>query len=77
MLDLSRREADVALRAMHPTQGDLFGRKLTDIHWCFYGSATYLGAHKAPRRLQDIGKHQLIGWGEAMQPTKAAVWLNK
>ncbi len=74
-LDLSRREADVALRAMRPAQGDLFGRKLTDIRWCFYGSAGYLGVHKAPRRLQDIGKHQVISWGEAMQPTKAAAWL--
>jgi DNA-binding transcriptional LysR family regulator len=77
VLDLSRREADVALRAMRPAQGDLFGRKLTDIRWCFYGSTGYLGTHKAPRRLQDIGRHKLIGWGEAMQPTKAAAWLSK
>jgi DNA-binding transcriptional LysR family regulator len=76
-LDLSRREADVALRAMRPAQGDLFGRKLTDIHWCFYGSTDYLGAHGAPSRRQDLGKHQVISWGEAMQPTKAAAWLAK
>ncbi len=76
-LDLSRREADVALRAVRPTQGDLFGRKLSDIRWRFYASPDYLAAHGKPRTLRDVGKHQVIGWGEAMQPTKAAAWLAK
>ncbi|KAB2880908.1 MAG: LysR family transcriptional regulator, partial [Pseudorhodoplanes sp.] len=31
--DLSRREADVAFRAMRPKEGDLFGRKLIDVRW--------------------------------------------
>ena len=76
-LDLSRRETDIALRAMRPVQGDLFGRKLTDIRWCFYASPDYLNARKAPRRQRDIDKHQVISWGESMLPTKAAAWLAK
>lgn len=75
VLDLSRREADVALRATRPTQGDLFGRKLSDIRWRFYASRDYLASNKSPRSLRDLEKHQLIGWGEATQPTKAAAWL--
>lgn len=77
VFDLSRREADIALRATRPTQGDLFGRKLAEIRWCFYASPGYLAVHKTPRRLADIGKHAMIGWGEAVQPTKAATWLAK
>jgi DNA-binding transcriptional LysR family regulator len=77
VLDLSRREADIAFRAARPAQGDLFGRKLADIIWRFYAAPAYLEAHGAPRTLGDLGKHDLIGWGEATQPTKAASWLNK
>lgn len=75
VLDLSRREADIALRAARPAQGDLFGRKLADISWRFYAAPAYLTAHGKPRTLRDLDKHQLISWGEATQPTKAAAWL--
>ena len=75
VLDLSRREADIALRAARPAQGDLFGRKLADISWRFYASPAYLTVHGKPRTLRDLDKHLLISWGEATQPTKAAAWL--
>jgi molybdate transport repressor ModE-like protein len=74
VLDLSRREADVALRATRPSQGDLFGRKLADVRWCFYGSA---GATHAPKTRRELDKHEIIRWAEATQPTKAAAWLAK
>lgn len=77
VLDLSRREADVALRAARPAQGDLFGRKLADISWRFYASPAFLDAHGKPRTLRDLDKRPLISWGEATQPTKAAAWLAK
>ncbi len=73
--DLSRREADVALRATRPEQGDLFGRKLIDIRWAMFGSADYLKANSAPVTLKTLGKHQMIGWAEQAAPTKAAQWI--
>ena len=39
VLDLGRREADVALRVRRPTDPGLFGRRLTGIAWAFYGPA--------------------------------------
>jgi len=75
--DLSRREADVALRATRPTQGDLFGRKLLDVRWRLYAAPAYLKSNPAPRRIADLAKHRVIGWGEGAQPTKAAAWLTK
>jgi DNA-binding transcriptional LysR family regulator len=39
MLDLGRREADVALRVRRPVDPALFGRRLTGIAWAFYGPA--------------------------------------
>jgi DNA-binding transcriptional LysR family regulator len=73
--DLSRREADVAFRAMRPKEGDLFGRKLIDVRWGIYASADYLAQRKPPRRLKDLAHHDLIGWAELSHPTKAASFI--
>jgi len=77
VLDLSRREADIALRATRPAQGDLFGRKLADVRWCFYGAAARLKGGRAPASRRDLARHEIVRWAEATQPTKAAAWLAK
>jgi DNA-binding transcriptional LysR family regulator len=74
-LDLSRREADVALRATRPREPDLFGRKLADISWAVYGLID-----KAPKRSKATGKDSLVGqhfvsWAETAQGITAARWL--
>ncbi len=73
-LDLSRREADVALRATRPTEGDLFGRKLADVAWAVYGADGYLRERGMPGEPEDLARHALIGWADAA-PVKAATWL--
>jgi len=73
-LDLSRREADIALRATRPTQGDLFGRKVAEIAWSIYGSAKYLADRGTPRDLADLARYEMIGW-EPDSRVKAAEWL--
>ena len=77
VLDLSRREADVALRATRPTEGDLFGRKLNDIAWALYASGDYLKRRPPLRRISDLSRHRLIGWSETAPQIKAATWLAK
>jgi DNA-binding transcriptional LysR family regulator len=77
-LDLSRREADVALRATRPAEGDLFGRKLADMAWAVYGSPAYLKVHGAPNDAAALAGHALIGWGlTAAPPVAAADWLGR
>jgi DNA-binding transcriptional LysR family regulator len=76
-LDLSRREADVALRAARPNQPDLFGRRLADIKWAVYGSSEYIARIRKPTGLPDLAQHSFIGWGEAAQGINAARWLSK
>lgn len=75
MLSLSKREADVALRATRPAQGELWGRKIADIAWTAYGSHGYAEAHGLPRSPQSLGKHALIGWDEPGVQVRAAEWL--
>jgi DNA-binding transcriptional LysR family regulator len=47
-LDLSRREADLAVRLSRPARGPLVGRKLGELTVGLYASAGYLERHGAP-----------------------------
>lgn len=77
VLSLSRREADIALRPMRPKEGDLWGRKLADVAWTFYGADAYLDANGGSlSSRKDLGRHALIGWEEATVGILAADWLD-
>jgi len=75
MLNLSRREADVALRVSRPREGDLWGRKLADIAWTAYGSPALLDAGPPLAGPSDLARHPLIGWEEGTTGINAADWL--
>jgi DNA-binding transcriptional LysR family regulator len=61
-LDLSRGEADIALRAgSRPTEAGLHGRKIADDRWSLYCSRAYAARHGIPRHVQDLGHHVLVG----------------
>jgi DNA-binding transcriptional LysR family regulator len=75
VLSLTRREADVALRPLRPTEGDLWGRKLADVAWAVYGSKRYLKRHGTPHGTCDLATHTLIGWDETTSGIRAAEWL--
>lgn len=78
VLNLSRREADIALRPMRPKEGDLWGRKLADVAWTLYGAVGYLEASGgAISSADDLGRHALIGWEETAVGIMAADWLNR
>jgi DNA-binding transcriptional LysR family regulator len=75
VLNLSRREADVALRVARPSEGDLWGRKLADVAWTAYGAADYLARVPPLASPADFGSHPWIGWEEATAGINAAEWL--
>jgi DNA-binding transcriptional LysR family regulator len=64
VLDLARREADVALRARRPTDPALFGRRLTGIAWAFYGPAEAGPNLRREGGSFNFGRHSVIGWEE-------------
>jgi DNA-binding transcriptional LysR family regulator len=41
-LDLSKGEADLAIRAGEPTDEDLVGRKITEVQWAVYAGKSFL-----------------------------------
>jgi DNA-binding transcriptional LysR family regulator len=75
LLSLSRREADVALRAARPREGDLFGRRLCEVAWTVYGSPKLVATHGAPRDVADLVRFPFIGWGVDTVGVGAADWI--
>ncbi|HET7679401.1 MAG TPA: LysR family transcriptional regulator [Xanthobacteraceae bacterium] len=62
-LDLSMREADVAIRLRQPQQPDLIQRKLFSVKFHAYASPEYLKRRGTPRSVEDIDKHPIIMLG--------------
>jgi len=75
-LDLSMREADVAIRMSPPRQPDLIQRHLVTAHFHVYASPDYVKKHGAPERPEDLDGHKLITYGEETRSPIANVnWL--
>ncbi len=74
--NMSNRQADIAVRATLKPPEHLIGRKLNDIKWGVYASATYAQT-KLPRRLEDLAQHHLIGGVGGMTDLPAFSWLEK
>ncbi len=63
-LDLSMREADVAIRMSEPTEPDLVRRHLMTVHWHIYGSPDYLARYGPIETVDDLARQQLIVYGQ-------------
>lgn len=75
-LDLSMREADVAIRPFPSTQPDLIQRQLTIFHYSVYASNDYLKHHGVPSKAEDLKQHKLIAFSEdARLPFARVNWL--
>jgi DNA-binding transcriptional LysR family regulator len=63
-VDLSMREADVAIRVARPTQPDLIQRRLMTVHTHIYGAPAYLERHGTPATFAELDHHRLIAYGD-------------
>ncbi len=62
-LDLSMREADVAIRMRRPVQPDLIQRRLFTLHYQIYASRDYIKKHGEPLSVADLDEHRLVSFG--------------
>ncbi len=60
VLDLSMREADVAIRMKEPSQADLIRRRLMQTQIRFYATRAYLDKAGVPETPEDLENHRLI-----------------
>lgn len=75
-LDLSMRQADVAIRVRPPTQPDLVQRQLMTVHYRIYAAPEYLKKHGMPKSPDELDDHRLIIYGEdATPPVSNLNWL--
>ncbi|SPJ26132.1 LysR family transcriptional regulator [Palleronia abyssalis] len=58
--DLSRREADIAVRNVRPTEADLIGRRLQDAQARLYAAPDYLDRLSRPGTAADFGAAEFI-----------------
>ncbi|MCH7942716.1 MAG: LysR family transcriptional regulator, partial [Proteobacteria bacterium] len=63
-LDLSMREADIAIRMRRPTQPDLIQRHLMSVHLHAYASAEYIEKWGMPMTTEDLDDHRLIVYSD-------------
>ena len=61
VLNLIRREADVAIRFVRPTQPEVVAVHAGEIAVGLYASADYLQRAGTPRRLAQVAQHTLVG----------------
>jgi DNA-binding transcriptional LysR family regulator len=77
-LDLSMREADVAIRLGQPVQPDLIQRKLFAMHFHAYASPEYLKRAGTPRSPADLDDHRILTiGGNAPRYLRSALWLTE
>jgi len=77
-LDLSTRQADVAIRMRRPKQLNLIQKKFVDFNYHIYGSNEYLEKNSYPKILKDLDKHKFITYGKgAPSPVYNPDWVLK
>jgi len=72
--DLSRREADIALRTVRPRSGDLVMSRLLRSRWVPATSPDYAAALG---RIHALGDVRWIGWSRALSTVVPAEWLRR
>jgi DNA-binding transcriptional LysR family regulator len=76
-LDLSMREADVAVRMRPPHQPDLVKRLLFTVHIHAYAATSYVKKHGMPKTVADLEKHRVVAFDEeaSKAPVPNVNWL--
>ncbi len=76
-LNLSRREADVAIRATTSPPDNLIGYKLFSLAWGAYAAESYLSQHGVPLDVDDLQQHQLISANSDLGHLPVFGWLDR
>lgn len=74
--DLSRRDADIAVRMVRPTQGALVARKVGTVGVGFYASSDYIATFGAPQTLQELDDHTAVGFDRETPSLEALAELD-
>jgi DNA-binding transcriptional LysR family regulator len=73
MANLTRREAEIAIRPTFEPPEILVGRRVADIAHAIYGSRAYLSRHKD----KDVSAHDWIATDDALASTVIGRWVHE
>lgn len=74
--ELGRSEADIALRVVRPTRGNLKVRRVGHMTYSVYGSREYIERHPYVDG-EPLGGRHFITWGDSHAFMPAAAWLSR
>ena len=75
MLDLSKGEADLAIRGGTLGSGPLVGRKIAEVPWGIYASHAFVRRHGSPSDPQDIERFAVIELIDELGKLPAVRWM--
>src|SRR5262245_28106143 len=76
-LNLSRREADIALRLARPHQLDLRARRIARLDFGLYASPAWIEQFGSPRESSDLKNCDVIDWVDERPDYPAIRWFIK
>lgn len=79
-VNLNRREADLALRLVRPTQGNVSIRRVGLMRNGLYGSVDYVQRKQADSKEKDCGRFdgdEFIAWSEHYGDLPTAQWMDR
>jgi DNA-binding transcriptional LysR family regulator len=77
VLNLTRREADIAVRSAKPEGGDLIARRIGSWGYGLYASRSYVEAHNLRPGLTSLSQLEVITWTEEWARLRGGPWLRE
>lgn len=77
VLDISRREADVAVRLFRPKEPALVAKRLGDMRMSLFASQDYIDRRGVPRSAAALSTHDWIGFDASLDHLPQVKWLHR
>lgn len=74
-VDLSKGEAELAIRVGPVTDETLVARKIDEVGWSLYASPEYLARRPAPADPRDLSGHEVLGFNPEFSGLPGARWI--
>jgi DNA-binding transcriptional LysR family regulator len=75
VLDIARREADVAVRLVRSSSAALVASRLEPVAYGIYAAETYLRSRRAPATITELREHDWLDYTQAGARIPALSWL--
>jgi DNA-binding transcriptional LysR family regulator len=77
VLDITRGEADVAVRLFRPRERSLVARRLGVERYGLYAAPAYLARRSTPRSVRDLAGHDLVLYDRDLDRMRTQAWLRR